>query len=376
MDAPTQPTMLATRPGPILRLGRLMIYLGVVFTAPLVGAWGSGRPINRYLEFPPVPTGRVPADFSWPVCGLVLMVIGLSVAPFVVTVLRSASGYSPTSTRGRFPAWGYWGVAWLAVAWVLAWTRFDWFAALQEFTFTPLWLGYIVTVSALSYQRTGRCMLTHRLRLFLVLFPVSAAFWWSFEYLNRFVENWYYIGVSDFEPWRYFVFATLAFATVLPAVLSTAEWLATFPRVSAGLHDWLRLPIPRSVSFARSLIIVSTALLLTLGIWPDAYYPAVWIAPLGLVFGLHLIHGEPVQLRDVAHGDWQRVWCQALACLICGGFWEMWNTLSLAHWEYSVPYVQRFEIFEMPLLGYAGYLPFGLLCAAFVCYVMGDDAAT
>jgi hypothetical protein len=28
-----------------------------------------------------------------------------------------------------------------------------------------------------------------------------------------------------------------------------------------------------------------------------------------------------------------------------------------------VPYVQRFQLFEMPLLGYAGYLPFGLECA-------------
>jgi hypothetical protein len=29
-----------------------------------------------------------------------------------------------------------------------------------------------------------------------------------------------------------------------------------------------------------------------------------------------------------------------------------------------VPFVHRFQIFEMPLLGYAGYLPFGLECLA------------
>jgi len=44
-------------------------------------------------------------------------------------------------------------------------------------------------------------------------------------------------------------------------------------------------------------------------------------------------------------------------------FWELWNWGSLAKWTYSVPYVQRFQLFEMPLLGYAGYLPFGLECA-------------
>jgi hypothetical protein len=41
----------------------------------------------------------------------------------------------------------------------------------------------------------------------------------------------------------------------------------------------------------------------------------------------------------------------------------MWNYGALAQWHYSIPYAQRFRIFEMPLLGYAGYLPFGVMCA-------------
>jgi hypothetical protein len=56
------------------------------------------------------------------------------------------------------------------------------------------------------------------------------------------------------------------------------------------------------------------------------------------------------------------MWQAACAALICGFFWELWNFKSLAHWEYAVPFVQRFHVFEMPLLGYAGYLPFGLEC--------------
>ena len=54
----------------------------------------------------------------------------------------------------------------------------------------------------------------------------------------------------------------------------------------------------------------------------------------------------------------------ALAALICGWFWELWNVRSLAHWEYSIPFVDRFHLFDMPILGYAGYLPFGLECLA------------
>jgi hypothetical protein len=69
----------------------------------------------------------------------------------------------------------------------------------------------------------------------------------------------------------------------------------------------------------------------------------------------------------VTRGNWSQVVTAALAALICGFFWEMWNVHSLAKWVYSIPYVQRFHIFEMPILGYAGYLPFGLECA-----VIGD----
>ena len=53
-----------------------------------------------------------------------------------------------------------------------------------------------------------------------------------------------------------------------------------------------------------------------------------------------------------------------IAALICGLFWETWNFYSLPKWLYSVPLVHRFLIFEMPLLGFSGYLPFGLLCVS------------
>jgi len=32
-------------------------------------------------------------------------------------------------------------------------------------------------------------------------------------------------------------------------------------------------------------------------------------------------------------------------------------------WVYDIPYVDALRLFEMPILGYAGYLPFGVLCA-------------
>ncbi len=83
-----------------------------------------------------------------------------------------------------------------------------------------------------------------------------------------------------------------------------------------------------------------------------------------IIISIQTIVGEETVFSSLKHGDWRPVVVPALAALICGYFWEMWNYNSLAHWEYSVPFVQRFQIFEMPVLGYAGYLPFGLICVA------------
>ena len=38
----------------------------------------------------------------------------------------------------------------------------------------------------------------------------------------------------------------------------------------------------------------------------------------------------------------------------------MWNFLAFAKWEYSIANVDSFPMFEMPVLGYGGYIPFGL----------------
>jgi hypothetical protein len=100
-----------------------------------------------------------------------------------------------------------------------------------------------------------------------------------------------------------------------------------------------------------------------MGLWPSALYPALWIAPI-LIFGAL----EALLLREslfspLASGDWRPLLQPAAAALVCGFFWELWNYGSLAKWHYSVPFAQRFQLFEMPLLGYAGYLPFGIACA-------------
>lgn len=92
----------------------------------------------------------------------------------------------------------------------------------------------------------------------------------------------------------------------------------------------------------------------------------VWVAPLVILVSLQVLFNDRHVFSEAITGDWRPVASWALAALTCGFFWEMWNMFSLARWSYAVPYVQRYHIFEMPVVGYTGYLPFGLECMAVV----------
>jgi len=337
---------------------------GALLGFPLMGVFLAGFPLDRYLEFPPETVYVTPASFSWIAFVIYVLFILAVVLPFVLKGIR-AFGRTETlgSPSNHFPWWGSLGVLAGMVSWIFAWTRFPWFEAFQPFTFTPLWLSFILVMNASTFRRTGRCMLLERPGFFLLLFPASAAFWWLFEYLNRFVQNWHYVGV-DFSAWEYFWYATLPFSTVLPAVLSAREWIRTFGWVEEGFANFFPVSFSKPDILAWVVLIFSGIGLAGIGVWPDFLFPLLWVSPLLIIISLQVLMKESHIFSKISEADWRLVVSSALAALMCGFFWGMWNFFSLAKWKYSVPFVDRFHIFEMPVLGYAGYLPFGLEVAA------------
>lgn len=343
---------------------RLLLLAALLVLPPLAGVYLAGEPIAPYLAFTPRLSPPPALPFSWLRFGIIAVAVLAVLAPFLLIVLRNQKrGTDAAAPRQPLPWWGWLGLFWLLTSWLIAWNRFAWAADWQAYTFTPIWLGYIVFVNGLCFRRTGRCLLTHRPRLLVLLFPASSLFWWFFEYLNRFTQNWTYQGTGALDGLSYVLAGSLPFATVLPAVLSTRDYLASFPSLSAGLEFGCRLP-----RFGRraagGLLLIAALCLLALPLFPLLLYPLVWLAPLGGVIALQTLLGEPTALDPVFLGDWRPLWLAALAALACGFLWELWNWHSLARWQYHVPYVDRFRLFEMPLLGYAGYLPFGLQCVA------------
>lgn len=335
---------------------------------PPLGAWLAGRPLRQFFRFPPPLEIPTYPQFSWWAIGLTAAGVAALVVPWLFR-RRSDIPAPPVEAVTRpFPWWGWLGIGWTSAWWILAWTRFPWFGWAQRFTFTPLWLGLIVGVNALTWRRQGSCLLVDERRVLGRLFAASAVFWWGFEYLNRFVRNWHYLGVEDFGAVAYAVNATICFSTVLPAVASVREWLGGFPpleRTLASGPAWRWLDRGGA---GQALMVAGVAGLVATGAQPLYLYPALWVAPLLLTVGLARVRGEAGWWNDLATGDWREAAGWMLAALVCGVFWEMWNYHSLAQWIYTVPFAQRWLVFEMPLAGYAGYIAFGLECAVAVAW--------
>ena len=355
------------QPGRWIATGIMLIGL------PPAGVLLRGGSLDPYLEFPPRTAFIDHAPFSWTAFALIAALVALSAAPLVKGLLRPDPAETAPPTLRPFPWWGWAGLVLGAGAWILAWTRFPWFAAWQPHTFPLLWGAFILVANALTLRRTGSCPMTGRPGYFAALFPTSAAFWWCFEYLNRFVQNWHYSG-SDYPPATYFLLATLSFATVLPAVLSVRAWLASFPRVHAVLRG-RRLPAAAlTPAAAKGALAAGGAGLLLAGAAPNYGFPFLWLSPLVIVAAFQVREGHCPMLEAARRGAWGSLAAAVLAGLVCGFFWEMWNYYSLARWCYTVPFVDRWHLFEMPLLGYAGYLPFGLECALIGDAIRGGPA--
>src|SRR4051794_33973737 len=91
-----------------------------------------------------------------------------------------------------------------------------------EYSFFPLWLGYILTMNGISNVAFHTSLLRMMRGCLLWLFVISVLLWCFFEGVNRLVRNWKYVTPHPISNLQYFEEASFFFSTVAPAVLSTA----------------------------------------------------------------------------------------------------------------------------------------------------------
>ncbi len=268
---------------------------------------------------------------------------------------KSKADKADQKRSGRtWPAWLWAGLGLAGLFWTLNWTlpglRTQW-------GFFPMWLGYALTVDALVYARKGESILSRCGAKWSLLFLLSIPAWWLFELLNIRAGNWDYLGREHFSNLEYALYASLNFSTVMPAVFGTAELAGTFKWLQRHGSGPKIEPDRRTTSIMFSAGWGMLALLL---IWPRYFFPFMWGSAYLIIEPVNIWTGRRSLLRFLREGDWRPVLSLFTGALICGFFWEMWNYFSYPKWIYHVPYVGFWRIFEMPVLGYIGYLPFAL----------------
>lgn len=253
----------------------------------------------------------------------------------------------------KLPWHGVIGVALVSIFWALNWGL----GGLRtHFLFFPLWLGYILAVDGLVYWRQGHSLLTRSRWRFAWLFILSIPVWWLFEAINLRTRNWSYLGSSAFGFWEYAFWASLNFSTVIPAVFVTTEAVAVFSRAQyPNTAEAKSLP---ELAHPARFILLGAIMLAALMAFPDYAYPVTWLSLFFLVDPINAAAGRRSLLRQMAAGRWRGAITLGLAALICGFFWELWNFYSYPKWVYRIPFVDFAKVFEMPLLGYGGYIPF------------------
>lgn len=211
-----------------------------------------------------------------------------------------------------------------------------------------LWYGYVLVIDSTVYALKQNSYIINRPKKFVVFIILSTIFWLIFEYYNRFLKGWYYIGIET----NFCIPCYFAISTILPAVFETMELiraLRIFQKVKMG-----------KVKINKSLLYLSIFLGLMMIILPFLYHsPFMWtLVWLGFILLLdpinYLFHEESL-ISKIKAGKISVVLSLFFAGYICGFIWEFWNYWAHTKWYYSIPILSEVKIFEIPFLGFFAY---------------------
>lgn len=212
--------------------------------------------------------------------------------------------------------------------------------------YTIAWWSYIFLIDAVNYKiRNDSLFKSNRYHFFYICF-ISVFFWLIFEVCNFTLQNWFYKGlpVSTIERWAgYF----LSYATVIPAIMETYDLFYHY-------NEKISFKMPRIKLSDNAMFLTGTVILGCVLLFPAIFFPLVWIAFIFIFEPLNKIAGKPLLNNS------RKIVSLLGAGLVCGFLWEFWNFWAESKWVYQLPYLSKPKLFEMPVAGFLGFLPFAL----------------
>lgn len=238
---------------------------------------------------------------------------------------------------------------------------------------TPLcWSGYLLLADGILVMLCRRrggpactCPTRSRPRRFVTAFVTGIGVWSFFDWVNfSFIHAWDYYGLQPLGTAHVLIAKFVAFGAISPAMFMAAEIYEVL-----GLRRLRGTPL----RIGRAWLVVMAAIGVAALAFPFIVRDPVgsltlWVS---IVLVLDPINyrlggpGTPTLIGDLGAGRWGRPVALMLGGLTCGFLWEFWNYWAAAKWTYDLPFLgplEHVKLFEMPIPGFAGFLPFALEC--------------
>lgn len=357
---------------------RILGALGLMFVFPYLGAF-----IRYKGDFPktmfnyPAIEPEAKASFNpllfGILCIFLIALITLYLYPRLVGFKKVTIPNTKKEIKNTpFPKWFWIGLVLWCLSLFLLWGHhigLTWFFKFIDIT---LWWSFSLVLDGIVYKRTGgKSLLSTSHREIIGIAFASVMGWMIFEYFNFFVnDNWYYPNGNQIPAAEFLCYSMLASTAVFPISFEWFSLFNTFPKFKLKYTQGPKLVFPRWLK--TTLVVLGYASMFAISYFPDELFFMVWIAPLA-IFSVVLDDLDIwTPFSSLKKGNWSPLLLIALSWVSAGLCVECWNYFSGTHidgilksyntlyWAYSVPYVNEPHLFEMPLLGYMGYLPYGV----------------
>ena len=369
-----------------------LLTIAAIFAVPYIGAYinFNGAFPKDYFLFPHL--SAVDKDcFSMPLfifgsmlaLGLAIFIVYPQILGFKKVVPKIPKVLTP---KVSLPRWFWIGF----LLWGSALTCFIFHLEspmlLVKWADIPLFWGFTLMIDGWVYVRSGGKSLIAQYPRSVVGIGVSAVLGWMiFEYLNNFVlESWYYPFAEIIPQDEFVIYAVIGSSGLIPPAIEIYSLLRTFPNLLTKYTQGPSISLPKWSLYL--ILAISLASLFLPPFFPQYMFPALWYAPLMLISVVLTFCGIWTPFTPVKTGDYSYVMLLSFSYVILGVCLEGFNYMSGTHalsdpdscgvvrnmvehttnssyWVYSIPFLNKYHIFEMPILGYLGYFPFGLYCA-------------
>ncbi len=277
--------------------------------------------------------------------------------------------FSPSEGQDPCPSYKVYGIIGIIIMLVAQTLAMHQVPAITVFLTPIAWTGYILCVDAAVFKRRGDSFIHTRRTQFLAMLPISIACWMIFELYNLHLQNWRYFTAET--PMTQAVIACWAFATIFPGILETSELIDTLLNGNkATPRHGKKVGRRKLYSYVVvGVILLATPLLVPTGV-AQYLFGLVWVGFVFLLDPLNHVLGMRSLFNEREQGRIDKVVSLFVSGTICGFLWEFWNYWATTRWVYTLPFPSMPRIFEMPLIGFVGFLPFAVECYVMYYFVL------